>query len=133
MPWTEIGVQHILYLSLQLCIGALKYDCLAAFVELGSVCVVETDWVRATVNTPFGFHEPGFESRLPKPYNKGNGWYPAAMAAIKTDVARFDTVDEWRIFWYRFPVVQRNPKDFEAIYKEACLEDMFDGLRLLGL
>jgi hypothetical protein len=63
--------------------------------EFGSVlCGRDCDWLRATVNTPFGFHEPGIESRLPKPYSKGNGWYPAAMAAIKTDVARFDTVDE---------------------------------------
>jgi hypothetical protein len=92
-----------------------------------------SDWARAAVDDSLSIYDPGFRSRLPRPFNKGNSWIAEAMAAIKVDIIRFDNVEEWRIFWDGFIVVQENDDTFDLWVDEFSLQQMHDGIKLLGL
>jgi hypothetical protein len=91
------------------------------------------DWVHAAVDGNLSICNPNFRSRLPKPHNKGNSWYAEALAAIKEDISRFDNVEDWRTFWLRFSVVWSNEDTFNLWVEEFSLEQMHDGIKLLGL
>lgn len=91
------------------------------------------EWAKATVDNSLSIHDPLFKSRLPKPFNKGDSWYTEAMAAIKEDIIRFDDVEEWRTFWHNFEVTWESTDTFDLWVEEFSLEQMHDGIKLLGL
>jgi len=91
------------------------------------------DWACAAFDNQVCIHDPGFRSRLPKPYNKGDSWYAEAMATIKDDIIRFDNVEDWSSFWHNFDVVGENKDTFDLWCEEFSLEQMHDGIKLLGL
>ena len=55
------------------------------------------------------------------------------MAAIKEDVMRFDNAEDWRTFWLGFSVVSKHENPFNLWFEEFSLEQMHDGIKLLGL
>jgi hypothetical protein len=101
--------------------------------HLSSLWTRYKDWAKATVDHSLSIHDPLFKSRLPKPHNKGDSWYPEAMAAIKEDIIRFDNAEDWRTFWLRFSVVSKHENTFNLWFEECSLEQMHDGIKLLGL
>ncbi len=91
------------------------------------------DWAHASFGDQVCIHDPFFRSRLPKPYNKGDSWISEAMTSIKEDIIRFDNIEDWRNFWYFFEVIQENKDDFYIRIEEFSLDQMHDGIMLLGL
>lgn len=93
------------------------------------------DWASAGLNpkNPIDCRYHKFESRLPNPYNKGLDWFPEAIEAIKADVTRFEDVREWRIFWSSFHVFRDHKNIFDDFFDECSLDQMSEGLKLLGL
>ena len=93
------------------------------------------DWTDALLNpsNPIDCRYQKCESRLPNPYNKGLDWFPEAIAAIKADVTRFENIGEWKIFWSPFHVFRNNKNIFDDFFDECSLDQMSEGLKLLGL
>lgn len=91
------------------------------------------DWARAAADNKLNIYDPDFRSRLPRPCNKGDNWYAEAMAAIKEDIIRFDNAEDWRTFWLGFSVVLKHENTFNLWFEEFSLEQMHDGIKLLGL
>jgi hypothetical protein len=79
------------------------------------------------------FRTPPNHEVLPYPFNKGGDWCLEAVSAIKADVAQFGDIDEWRLFCSDFDVFQNNKEFFEEFYEECHLEQLYEGLKLLGL
>jgi hypothetical protein len=93
------------------------------------------DWTGARLNpkNPIDCRYQKCESRLPNPYNKGLDWFPEAIEAIKADITRFDDIEEWRVFWSSFRVFRNNTVVFDDFFDECSLDQMSEGLKLLGL
>jgi hypothetical protein len=73
------------------------------------------DWQEAAVDRNLSILHLDFRSRPPKPYNKGDDWYPEAVAAIEADVTRWVNVEVWRKYRRRFHIVHENSDTFEAL------------------
>jgi hypothetical protein len=91
------------------------------------------DWAGAAADNKLNIYDPDFRSRLPRPCNKDDNWYAEAMAAIKEDIMRFDNAEDWRTFWLGFSVVLKHENTFNLWFEEFSLEQMHDGIKLLGL